>query len=243
LRISWVLIGVCGVLLIIATVSGGERDAPHRFSAPTGSPAPPPTTTPPPPAPARVLVSEVVDGRTAVGSDGTRFRIAGLAAPGACWAEQATAFARTSLVGKEIGVVPIDGETARVLLTEGIDYAVLAVSRGAGRAESTSDIALTEAQTVATQAKHGLWGAPCDGRDEPPPPPPTTPPPATPPPAPAPPPPPRAAPQPPVRPTPPAAVHFRNCREARAAGVTPLRRGEPGYRRGLDRDGDGIACD
>ncbi len=193
-------------------------------------------------------MAEVVDGRTAVGEDGTRFRIAGLAAPGPCWAEQATAFARTSLVGKEVRVVPVDGETARVLLMEGIDYAVLAVSRGAGRAGSTPDIALTEAQTVATQAEHGLWGAPCGGRDElPPPPPPTTPPPTTTPPVttpPAPAPPPtRAAPRPPARPTPPAAVHFRSCREARAAGVTPLRRGDPGYRRGLDRDGDGIACE
>lgn len=34
-----------------------------------------------------------------------------------------------------------------------------------------------------------------------------------------------------------------NCSEARAAGAAPLHRGEPGYRSGLDRDGDGVACE
>ena len=36
---------------------------------------------------------------------------------------------------------------------------------------------------------------------------------------------------------------YRNCKEARAAGVTPLRRGDPGYSKKLDRDRDGIACE
>lgn len=38
-------------------------------------------------------------------------------------------------------------------------------------------------------------------------------------------------------------VYYRSCAEVRAAGKAPLRRGEPGYRSGLDRDGDGWACD
>lgn len=37
--------------------------------------------------------------------------------------------------------------------------------------------------------------------------------------------------------------YYSNCSEARAAGVTPLHRGDIGYRAGLDRDGDGIACE
>ena len=41
----------------------------------------------------------------------------------------------------------------------------------------------------------------------------------------------------------PAKLHFRNCKEARAAGYSHMRRGEPGYAPHLDRDGDGIACD
>lgn len=38
-------------------------------------------------------------------------------------------------------------------------------------------------------------------------------------------------------------VYYPNCAAARAAGAAPLRRGDPGYRAGLDRDGDGIACE
>ncbi|WP_343237188.1 excalibur calcium-binding domain-containing protein [Xanthomonas sp. XNM01] len=36
---------------------------------------------------------------------------------------------------------------------------------------------------------------------------------------------------------------YRNCDAARAAGVAPLRRGEPGHAPHLDRDDDGIACE
>lgn len=38
-------------------------------------------------------------------------------------------------------------------------------------------------------------------------------------------------------------VYFRRCDDARAAGVAPIRRGQPGYRPALDRDGDGVACE
>lgn len=37
--------------------------------------------------------------------------------------------------------------------------------------------------------------------------------------------------------------YYANCDEARAAGAAPIQEGEPGYRRELDRDGDGIACE
>lgn len=36
---------------------------------------------------------------------------------------------------------------------------------------------------------------------------------------------------------------FRNCSEARAAGAAPIKIGQPGYSRRLDRDGDGIGCE
>ncbi|WP_345694704.1 excalibur calcium-binding domain-containing protein [Kitasatospora terrestris] len=39
------------------------------------------------------------------------------------------------------------------------------------------------------------------------------------------------------------AVYYKNCAEARAAGVAPLHRGDPGYAPHLDRDGDGVACE
>jgi len=37
--------------------------------------------------------------------------------------------------------------------------------------------------------------------------------------------------------------YYPNCTAAKQAGAAPLRRGEPGYRAGLDRDNDGIACE
>lgn len=36
---------------------------------------------------------------------------------------------------------------------------------------------------------------------------------------------------------------FANCTAARAAGAAPVRRGEAGYDRHLDRDNDGIGCE
>lgn len=37
--------------------------------------------------------------------------------------------------------------------------------------------------------------------------------------------------------------YYQNCDAARAAGVAPIRIGEPGYRPQLDRDRDGWACE
>jgi hypothetical protein len=38
-------------------------------------------------------------------------------------------------------------------------------------------------------------------------------------------------------------AYYSNCSEADDAGVTPLYEGDDGYRSGLDREGDGIACE
>lgn len=40
----------------------------------------------------------------------------------------------------------------------------------------------------------------------------------------------------------PTAVYYKNCGVALAEGAAPIERGEPGYRTGLDPDGDGVAC-
>lgn len=40
-----------------------------------------------------------------------------------------------------------------------------------------------------------------------------------------------------------ADVYYKNCSEARDAGVTPLYEGDSGYAPHLDRDNDGIACE
>lgn len=41
----------------------------------------------------------------------------------------------------------------------------------------------------------------------------------------------------------PASVYYDNCTAARNAGAAPVRAGDPGYGRHLDRDGDGIGCE
>ncbi len=38
-------------------------------------------------------------------------------------------------------------------------------------------------------------------------------------------------------------VYYANCTAARAAGAALVRRGDPGYARHLDRDGDGVGCE
>jgi hypothetical protein len=48
---------------------------------------------------------------------------------------------------------------------------------------------------------------------------------------------------PPVASPAPDATYYANCSAVRAAGKAPLHRGDPGYRAGLDRDDDGIACE
>ncbi|GAA1870539.1 hypothetical protein GCM10009836_58990 [Pseudonocardia ailaonensis] len=57
-----------------------------------------------------------------------------------------------------------------------------------------------------------------------------------------------AAPAAPVReatPEAPAAssAYYANCTAAKNAGAAPLHVGDPGYRKALDRDGDGVACE
>ncbi|GIP21157.1 MULTISPECIES: excalibur calcium-binding domain-containing protein [Paenibacillus] len=38
-------------------------------------------------------------------------------------------------------------------------------------------------------------------------------------------------------------VYFKNCTAAKKAGYYNIKRGDPGYRKALDRDNDGIACE
>ncbi|QDG66055.1 DUF1524 domain-containing protein [Pseudarthrobacter sp. NIBRBAC000502772] len=41
----------------------------------------------------------------------------------------------------------------------------------------------------------------------------------------------------------PAAAYYANCTAAKAAGAAPIYAGQAGYRAGLDRDSDGVACE
>jgi lysylphosphatidylglycerol synthetase-like protein (DUF2156 family) len=47
----------------------------------------------------------------------------------------------------------------------------------------------------------------------------------------------------PVAPKAPASAYYANCAAAKAAGAAPVRVGQPGYGRHLDRDGDGVGCE
>ncbi|GAP54109.1 excalibur domain protein, partial [Arthrobacter sp. Hiyo6] len=38
-------------------------------------------------------------------------------------------------------------------------------------------------------------------------------------------------------------VYYASCAAAKAAGAAPIYAGQPGYRAGLDRDNDGVACE
>lgn len=49
--------------------------------------------------------------------------------------------------------------------------------------------------------------------------------------------------QAPAAQAPAASTYYDNCTAARNAGAAPVRAGDPGYGRHLDRDGDGIGCE
>lgn len=38
-------------------------------------------------------------------------------------------------------------------------------------------------------------------------------------------------------------TYYSGCNDARARGAAPIYRGQPGYREGMDGDGDGVACE
>ena len=227
--------------LLVAACAGGcgstpdtPRVAATRSSGPASTTSTPTSTSTAPPP-----VRKVVDGRTLVNATGKTVRVVGLAAPGECWAKSAAEFATSTLTGQRVKLVPVAGDTVSVGLPDGSDYAETALRKGLARAEPTASATLTAAQAVAQQAGVGLWGSTCQGADTVAPPAPVTPPqpvvvPPAPEPAPAP---------PPATPDLPAAVYYKSCAAARAAGVTPLHRGDPGYGSHLDRDGDGIACE
>lgn len=90
-------------------------------------------------------------------------------------------------------------------------------------ARASSTTALSLPQVVTTAAPKGLVGTVPPATDPPDTDPPETSPPKTSPPTPS--------------------VYYSSCADAKAAGAAPLYRGDPGYRSGLDRDNDGVACE
>ena len=122
----------------------------------TGSPTPiasgPPSgghhLVAPPTLTNTLTVQGVEDGRTVLLSDGTRIRMAGLAAPEECWASAATAFAKAFLLDKQVKVDPGDPavvDEAPLWLDDGTEYALFAVSQGVLRGDSPHDPAFVDA--------------------------------------------------------------------------------------------------
>ncbi|GGU27940.1 cellulose binding domain-containing protein [Lentzea flava] len=161
-------------VLVVAACATSAAETPADTPAAVTSPQHV-TVLPPPPE----TVEEVVDGRTVVLSNGVKARVLGLAAPGECWSAAALKFARDTLLSKPVRYSRASESAITLRLANDHDYAFLAVSQGAARAEK-DDPVLTEPEKSAAKAGLGLWGPPCKGQDTtptaapPPPPAPTT---------------------------------------------------------------------
>ncbi|WP_372667707.1 excalibur calcium-binding domain-containing protein [Amycolatopsis kentuckyensis] len=247
-----IVLAAFAVLFVLGAIFG-KAPEPKPVAA---TPAAPPTTSTIPvtsttPVPVSYTVASVTDGATVVvkGSDGSSktVRVLGVTTPTStgCYWTESLGWATTALSGK---AVTLGAETAHgvaVTLAGGQDYAALAIQGGYLKYATDAALpALAAAETAARQATSGLWGPPCNGTIDAP--------------APAPTPTPTPTPAPPVTKAPPVAppvettehapepdssVYYKNCAEARAAHAAPMHVGEPGYRKALDRDGDGTACD
>lgn len=247
--------GLCfGQALLVATTTAGVGVA--VLSSPS---AVADTVT------ATAVVLNVVDGDTIDIRDDVRgrlrVRLLGIDTPETkkpgytvgCWGPEATEFARTTMVGQRVALVPDStqertdhyGRTLAYLVrADDWDYSVEAARAGAARSYVYGGVpvsryaAIAAAEREAKEAKRGLWGPPCNGDTASSPATVTSGSAAT---VPS----PSLAPPPPVpsAPASPASVYYKNCDAARAAGAAPIQVGEPGYRKGLDRDGDGTACD
>ncbi|MDQ4033057.1 MAG: thermonuclease family protein [Actinomycetota bacterium] len=197
----------------------------------------------------------MTDGDTVKLSNGLTVRIIGIDSPETvvsgrrvdCWGPEATNFARQTLVDKSVTVLTdptqdrvdsVGRKLAYILLPDGRDFSVLAAEGGHARAYIDKAppqryVAISAAESRARAAGLGLWGPTCA----------STPPQPLLPLAPDPDPEPAPEPEPLPEPDSGSLAYYDNCSDARSAGAAPLYAGEPGYRSGLDRDGDGVACE
>ncbi|WP_410607371.1 excalibur calcium-binding domain-containing protein [Amycolatopsis sp. lyj-109] len=262
-----IVLAAFAVLFVLGAIFGEAPEPKLTTAAAPASSTPPPTSTTASPTPTPVAVTYTVtsvpDGATVVvnGSDGTSktVHVLGAIAPLAgngCYAAESLAWAASTLSGKTVTLGTETAQGIAVTLADGQDYATLAIQNGYLKYAAGAALpALAATENAAKTAVSGLWGPPCNGTIDAPAPAPTPAPVATPTPAPTPAPKPApkpapatkaAPPPPPVEATEEAPAHsayYANCSAAKAAGAAPLYRGEPGYRSGLDRDGDGVACE
>lgn len=190
-----------------------------------------------------LTVTGIVDGDTVDLSDGTRVRVLGLDTPerGDCGFVEASQFATDSLLHKQVVATPdptqdkVDRYDRSLLYLDvaGADYSAAAIATGWAKHYVFNNKPvqrapnLAAAETLAKAQKLGIWGPLCAA----PAPPPVQAPPT------------QVRVEKPVAEPKPEMSFFKNCDAARAAGAAPLHRGDAGYRSGLDRDDDGVACE
>ncbi|SFA84579.1 Endonuclease YncB, thermonuclease family [Amycolatopsis marina] len=253
-----------GVLLVLGLIFGEapEETEPQPIAAPSTTTTTPTTTTPPAPVEFEVRAIQEANVVTLRAGGATKVvRVLGIdtapADESGCFGTETMSWAKDLLAGKTVilegakSTVDSSGRTlAYLTLADGSDYSTTALTAGyakyvADGVASTTATTLKAAESAARKAGDGLWGKPCNGTIDAPPPPPTTVQP------------PRQEvtvpepvetrkpePQPQPEPEPePQAAYYPNCSAARAAGAAPLYRGDAGYRSGLDRDDDGVACE
>ncbi|ANZ39076.1 hypothetical protein BBK82_26370 [Lentzea guizhouensis] len=153
------------LLALVLTACGSGEPTPQP--SPTRPVLKPPTLISDAPEEVPQVVRSVPDPITVEMADGKRFRIALLAPPAECWAPQALAFARTTLLVRPVRLSSVTPGEASLLLEDGTDYALLAIREGVLRAQGADVGKYTDAEMAAAQADRGLWGPPCEGLDNP----------------------------------------------------------------------------
>jgi endonuclease YncB( thermonuclease family) len=252
-----ITLSVFAVLFVLGAIfgkaPGGTTPAPVAAPLTTASSTPPPTTsvtTTTPPADTYTVTGVVSGDTVKVTSGGVEKLVhvlgirTAVANGSGCFGAETLTWATSTLVGKQVklGQTALDqaGNTvASLTLPDGGDYSAVALQAGYAIADGAASTALQTAQSAARSGSTGLWGPPCNGNidtpaqidvkapDVPKPDPTTT----------------KAKTSTPKTTTKKASPVFANCDAAKAAGVAPLHRGEPGYSTKLDRDGDGVACE
>jgi endonuclease YncB( thermonuclease family) len=211
--------------------SVSSTELPTTRAAPSTSTEPPATTVAPVPPTPTSVVTQVIDGDTIVIDTGDHIRFIGVDTPerGHCGYAEATANMRNMVYGKAVILTAgarddIDkyGRLLRYVdLPDGTDTGLAQITGGfaVARYDTRDGYGHHPREEEYVAADTGAAANCVYGSGTPA----TTAPPST---------------NPPDN-----SAYYANCAAARAAGAAPLHLGDPGYRKGLDRDGDGVACE
>ena len=162
---SSILLSLTGTSL--ALIGGQEPPAPAV------SPLIPVITAPRPADPVvevrAVSAVDLFDGVHTANGASVQVRVEGLRSAAQCWQAESLAFARDTLQDKGVHLVvntnarpPNGRQTAQVLLPDGQDFALIALTAGAALAETAeTDTELLAAEGDARANRRGLWSNAC----------------------------------------------------------------------------------